>query len=140
VGKTAKYVLESIESHLGPSHREKRFSWARGDVSPKTNRASMLPFDAVWEQHKLIVEVHEDQHRRPNTHFDKPQKLTCSGVHRGIQRKIYDARKKSAAEANGYKVVVIEWSRSKRKSSEDADEVWKILTDTVSGLTGVINL
>jgi len=49
-----------------------------------------LPFDAVWETRKLIVEVDEDQHDEPTPILDKPDVITVSGVHRGQQRRIYD--------------------------------------------------
>lgn len=128
MGRTAKYVLDLVESLLGVSEREKRFAWALGDPSPKTNRRAKLPFDAVWEARKLIVEVDEDQHREATPHFDKPTVMTVSGVHRGEQRKRYDARKRLAAAQHGYRLVAIEWSRSRRqRKAIDLVEIRKLL-------------
>lgn len=128
MGRTAKYVLDLVESLLGPSEREKRFDWALGDASPKTQRLAKLPFDAVWEARKLIIEVDEDQHREATPHFDKPSVTTVSGVHRGDQRKLYDARKRLAAAAQGYQIVTIEWSRSRpQRGIEDLAEIRKRL-------------
>jgi hypothetical protein len=100
VGKTAKYVLDLLDRILGTGEREKCFEWALGDPSPKTLRARRLPFDAVWEARKLIIEIDEDQHNAATPFFDKPHRLTISGVHRGQQRALYDSRKRAAARAN----------------------------------------
>ena len=123
MGKTAKYVLDQIEKLLGPAEREKCFDWARGDLSPKTKRAAHLPFDAVWEARKLIVEIDEDQHGEATPLFDKPDRMTVSGIDRGKQRKLYDDRKRAAARANGYAIVSIQWSRKRKPSDKDLDEL-----------------
>lgn len=111
MGRTETYVVSLLERLLGPVERGKRYEWARGDASPRTGRSAMLPFDAVWEQRLLIIEIDEDQHREATPLFDKPDRLTVSGVHRGEQRRVYDARKRSAAAARGYRFIAIEWSR-----------------------------
>jgi hypothetical protein len=73
VGAIASYVIGLVAELLGEEpEREKTYPWARGDVSAKTGRARQLPFDAVWEARRLIVEVDEDQHRRPVKFWDKP--------------------------------------------------------------------
>jgi hypothetical protein len=108
----ANYVLGLVTAVLGDEpEREKTYPWALGDVSSKTGLARRLPFDAVWEDRRLIVEVDEDQHRRPVPFWDKPHVMTVSGVHRGEQRRLYDARKRAAARAHGYVVVEISWER-----------------------------
>jgi len=103
--------------------RGKRFPWALGDVSAKTGRALQLPFDAVWESRRLIVEVDEDQHRKPAPFFDHPERTTVSGVTRSEQRPLYDERKRSAARREGYRVLVVPWdeSRKVRRRDRDAD-------------------
>jgi very-short-patch-repair endonuclease len=73
----------------------------------------------VWESRKLIVEIDEDQHRKPVEFFDKPEQLTVSGVHRGEQRRIYDARKRAAARKEGYTVIEIPWPRNPPPSWRD---------------------
>jgi len=128
MGRTAQYVLDLVESLLGKAERERRFAWCVGDVSAKTGRRAGLPFDAVWESRKLIVEVDEDQHRKATTHFDKPGKLTVSNVHRGEQRKLYDKHKRDAASKNGYTLVPISWSRrQRRRPDEDTEHVQRLL-------------
>src|SRR3569623_190270 len=128
MGGTAKYVLDLVESLLGASEREKRVDWALGDPSPKTQRRAKLPFDAVWEARKLIIEVDEDQHREPTPHFDKTNVVTVSGVHRGEQRKLYDARKRKEATSRGYMIITVEWSRARpQRKAEDLAEIRKLL-------------
>ena len=129
MGKTANYVITILQTLLGPCEREKRFPWALGDVSPTTHRAMPLPFDAVWESRKLIVEIDEDQHGEATPLFDKPNRLTVSGVHRGEQRRIYDARKRDTAIANGYLIVRVPWSRRRRQAQGDTEEIRTVLED-----------
>jgi hypothetical protein len=134
MGKTATYVLDLLVELLGPCEREKCFDWARGDLSPRTKRSKKLPFDGVWEARKLIIEIDEDQHREATPFFDKPQKVTVSGVHRGQQRALYDARKRSAAKKNGYVVISVAWPRKKkRRPVEDLADLKKRLA--AAGIT-----
>jgi hypothetical protein len=119
---------------LGESpEREKRYLWALGDVSAKTGRAVQLPFDAVWESRRLIAEVDEDQHRKPVAHFDKPGRITVSGVHRGEQRKLYADRKRVAARRQGYMVIEIPWERrpapARRNRAADLEFLRRVLSD-----------
>jgi hypothetical protein len=54
-----------------------------------------------------VVEYRERQHDQPVPHFDKPHRLTISGVHRGRQRAIYDARRDTLIPTHGIRLVVI---------------------------------
>ncbi len=121
MGRTESYVVSLLERLLGPCERGKRYPWARGDASPRSGRSATLPFDAVWEQRKLIVEIDEEQHREPTPLFDR--RSTVSGVSRGEQRRIYDARKRAAAPAHGYYILALEWSRRRRPHPDDLDDV-----------------
>jgi hypothetical protein len=120
MGRIERWVVELCERVLGPRDAVCRFDWALGDPSPRTGRCVRLPFDAVWEERRVIVEVDEDQHRDPSPFFDKPLRMTVSGVHRGEQRRRYDERKRAAARAQGYRLVPIAWERSwPRRDAED---------------------
>ncbi len=120
LGAIANYVIGLVSELLSEEpEREKTYPWALGDLSAKTGRARRLPFDAVWEARRLIVEVDEDQHWRPVAFWDKPQMITVSGVHRGAQRRLYDQRKRAAARAEGYIVVEIPWERRPAPASRD---------------------
>jgi hypothetical protein len=134
VGKVADYVIELLADILGEEpEREARYGWALGDLSQKTGRRVRLPFDAVWESLRLIVEVDEDQHRRAVEFWDKPDRLTVSGVDRGQQRRIYDLRKRAATRENGYRVVEIEWERqpqpAQRNKAADRRRLRALLRD-----------
>ena len=132
MGRTANYVIELLVEILGEEpEREKRFDWALGDVSAKTGRQVTLPFDAVWESRRLIVEVDESQHHEPVEFWDKPDVVTVTGVARGEQRAIYDSRKRNAARAQKYPGVAIPWERrpvpEKRNRVADRARVEAIL-------------
>ena len=103
--RVQRYVTELLVEILGPAEIEKRFEWCRGDSLQAGCRGRTLPFDAVWDSRKLIVEVDERQHGEAVDHFDKPWKLTVSGVHRGEQRRLYDQRKGRHARRRGYKLI-----------------------------------
>ncbi|MFE1439183.1 hypothetical protein [Streptomyces sp. NPDC058739] len=91
-----------------------KFDWLLGD--PGTNgRRVKLPVDAYWPGHELVVEYRELQHDQPMPHFDKPDRLTVSGVHRGEQRTLYDARRDTEIPAHGLRLIVV------RPADLDAD-------------------
>jgi hypothetical protein len=48
----------------------------------------------------VVVEYRELQHDHPVAHFDKPDRLTVSGVHRGVERAHYDARRDEPATSS----------------------------------------
>ncbi len=120
MGRVADYVIGLLDEILdGGVEWEKRYPWALGDRSGKTGRRAQLSFDAVWEARRLVVEVDEDQHRRPVTFWDKPDRLTVSGVDRREQRRIYDVRKRAAARSRVYTLVEIEWERRPAPAKRD---------------------
>ena len=122
MGRVANYVISLLAEVLQEEpEREKRYDWSLGDVSETTGRRARLPFDAVWESRRLIVEVDEDQHHRPVDFWDKPDVVTVSGVHRGEQRRIYDARKRAAAREQGYLVLEIPWERRPEPAKRDRE-------------------
>ena len=101
------YVLDLCDEVLGaPGQRQARFSWLTGDLG-RDGRARTLPVDSYWPQLDLVVEYREIQHDRPVKHFDKPDQLTVSGVHRGLQRALYDQRRDEQIPAHGIRLVVI---------------------------------
>ena|SRR5689334_1943869 len=102
------YVTDLCEAVLGvAASREHKFLWLLGDMSPKTGRQVGLPVDAYWESLGLVVEFQEEQHSEAVKHFDKPEVLTVSGMHRGLQRRLYDERKAQLIPENGLRLVVI---------------------------------
>lgn len=131
------YVTDLCDAVLGvPASREHRFAWLLGDVSPKTGRQVRLPVDAYWESLGLVMEFQEEQHSRPVRHFDKPDVITVSGVHRGVQRQLYDERKAQLIPTHGLRLLVIHKNQFtvRRKHIEpdwvhDMDIVRRLLTE-----------
>lgn len=83
-----------------------------------------------------MVEYREAQHERPVKFFDKPDVLTVSGVHRGVQRALYDARRGTLIPAHGLRLVVIgpanlssnSNGRLRRLHESDIEQVRHLLT------------
>jgi hypothetical protein len=102
------YVLDLCDEVVGsPGLRQHRFEWLVGDLSTTTGRAVRLPVDSYWPEQRLVVEFRESQHFESTPFFDKPDRLTVSGVHRGEQRRRYDALRDSQIPAQGLRLVVI---------------------------------
>lgn len=105
------YVLDLCDEALGSKgRRQHTFEWLKGDPSPKSGNRRTLPVDAYYPSLRLVVEFHEKQHTEAVKHFDKPDVLTVSGVHRGIQRKLYDDRRRELIPARGLSLVIIPMS------------------------------
>jgi hypothetical protein len=106
--KDESYVIDLCEAVLGePASRQHRFDWLLGDLSERTGRRVALPVDAYWPGIELVVEFRESQHYEPTPHFDKPNVLTVSGVHRGLQRKLYDDRREQLIPVHGIRLVIM---------------------------------
>jgi len=101
------YVIDLCDEVLGErARRQHRFDWLLGDPGSAGARAT-LPVDAYYPDHRLVAEYRERQHDEPVAHFDKPDVLTVSGVHRGEQRYIYDRRRDELIPSHGLRLVVI---------------------------------
>lgn len=101
------YVVGLLEDVLGaPALRGHRFDWLRGDPTAR-GRGVPLPVDAYWPAYNLVVEVYERQHDEPVPHFDKVERVTVSGVHRGEQRRIYDQRRRDLLPAHGLTLLIV---------------------------------
>lgn len=125
------YVLDLCDEALGvPGSRQHRFDWLLGDRG-KSGRRVRLPVDGYWAERQLVVEYRELQHDQPNRHFDKPDRLTVSGVHRGLQRAIYDQRRDELIPARGLRLVVI------RPSDLAANKRGRLLRHQVEDLAAV---
>ena len=131
-----EYVLGLCDEALGEvGLRQYRFDWLLGDPG-KTGRRLKLPVDGYWPGASTVVEYREIQHDRPVKHFDKPDVLTISGVHRGVQRALYDARRDTLIPAHGLRLVVIRPSdlsssssrRLRRLHDSDMEEARRLLS------------
>lgn len=102
-----EYVIQLCEEVLGePASRQHRFDWLLGDPGASGRRVR-LPVDAYWQSLQLVVEYRELQHDQPTPFFDKPDRMTVSGVSRGEQRAIYDERRETELPAHGITLRVI---------------------------------
>jgi len=96
------YVIDLCDEVLKlKGSRQHRFDFLRGDANTK------LPIDVYYPRLNLVIEFAEVQHTKPVKHFDKPNVMTVSGVHRGIQRRIYDERKKEVLPRHRIKLIEI---------------------------------
>lgn len=101
------YVIDLCDELLGmQGSRQHRFTWLVGDPGVD-GRPRPLPVDAYYEMHRLVVEYRELQHDAAVAFFDKPDRLTVSGVHRGEQRRIYDQRRDLLIPEHGLRLWVI---------------------------------
>ena len=101
------YVLNLCDRVLGEvGSRQHRFAWLVGDPG-RLGRRVRLPVDCYWPLANLVVEYRERQHGQSVPHFDKPERLTVSGVHRGIQRALYDARRDECIPQHGIRLVIV---------------------------------
>lgn len=101
------YVIDLCDHLFGlPASRQHQFHWLLGDPGVD-GRRRRLPVDAYYEALALVVEYREQQHDRPIPFFDKQDRLTVSGVHRGEQRRIYDRRRDELIPQHGLRLWVI---------------------------------
>jgi hypothetical protein len=104
------YVLDLCDDVLGRiGLRQHRFDFLLGDPNAQ-GKCAKLPVDSYYPELNLVIEYKEQQHTKPNKHFDKPDLFTVSGVHRGEQRKIYDQRRLEVLPKQGIRVVEISYS------------------------------
>lgn len=103
--KDEQYVIDICDKILGEdSIRQHKFDFLTGDPNERGISAK-LPVDAFYPSLKLVIEYRERQHTESVNHFDKPDKLTISGVHRGLQRKIYDERRRKILPTHGINLM-----------------------------------
>ncbi len=132
------YVIDLFDEILGvKASRQQTFDFLRGDPGRNGRQGRKLPVDAYYTSLNLVVEYRERQHTEEVKHFDKPDKMTVSGVHRGEQRKIYDQRRRDTLPKHGIKLVEIsyddfQYDQQKkiiRNKSDDINTVKKILAE-----------
>lgn len=105
--KDQEYVVDLCDGILGErALREHRFDWLLGDPNRRGVRAR-LPVDAFYPQHRLVIEYWESEHDISSAFFDKRDRLTVSGVHRGEQRARYDQRRQHEVPCHGLTLVII---------------------------------
>lgn len=120
------YVIDLCDEILGrPSRRHHRFAFLHGDAG------TPLPVDAYYPDLMLVVEYRERQHTQSVPHFDKPHRMTVSGVHRGEQRRLYDQRRRDVLPQWGIQLVEIDYSELNHRSNG------RLTTDRPADLTAI---
>lgn len=108
--KDEHYVLDLCDKVLGIiSYRQHKFDFLLGDPN-KRGVTAKLPVDSYYEDLNLVVEYRERQHTESVNFFDKPNKMTVSGVHRGEQRKIYDERRREILPKHKIDLIEISYT------------------------------
>jgi hypothetical protein len=111
------YIIGLCDDVLGEiGLRGHRFDFLRGD--PGKRASVRLPVDAFYESRNLVIEYYEPQHSKAVPHFDKPNKITVSGVSRRKQREIYDQRRLTVLPQHGVAVIVLRYISSQRTLRE----------------------
>jgi hypothetical protein len=104
------YVIDLFDKVLGQEGlRQYRFDFLLGD-SGKNEKQTRLPVDVYYPTLNMVVEYKEYQHSNEVKFFDKPDKITVSGVSRGEQRKIYDKRRLEVLPQHGIKLIEISYT------------------------------
>lgn len=108
--KDEQYILDLCDKVLGlSSSRQHKFDFLLGDPNSK-GIATKLPVDSFYEELNLVVEYRERQHTESVNFFDKPNRMTVSGVYRGEQRKIYDERRREILPKHQINLVEISFT------------------------------
>jgi hypothetical protein len=105
------YVISLCDETLGVAAiRQHKFDFLLGDVG-KNGQRRRLPVDAYYPDFQLVVEYREKQHMEAVSFFDKPNRMTISGVHRGQQRVLYDQRRREVLPQHGIQLVEFSFLR-----------------------------
>jgi len=125
------YVIDLCDEALKlKASREHRFDFLLGDPG-KHGHCTKLPVDAYYESLLLVIEYRERQHTDQVKHFDKPDIMTVSGVHRGEQREIYDQRRRDELPKRDITLIEISYS------TFDFDSRKKIVRNHASDLSAI---
>jgi hypothetical protein len=142
LSKDENYVLNLCDEVLGLTcSRQHQFDFLRGDKNLR-GTATKLPVDGYYEELKLAIEYHERQHTDEVNFFDKPDRITISGVHRGEQRKLYDERRRETLPKYGIALIEFSYSdfshdkqkRIIREQKHDIEIVGKKLNNYINRL------
>lgn len=129
--KDEEYIIDLCDKILGEnSLRQHKFDFLIGDPNERGISAK-LPIDAYYPSLKLVVEYRERQHTESVKHFDKPDRITVSGVHRGEQRKIYDERRREILPKYGINLIEISYTDFRYNSQKRIIRDMKADTATV---------
>ena len=125
------YVLDICDEILRKTgSRQHSFHFLCGD------RGTRLHVDIFYQDIKLVIEYREKQHYKDVTFFDKPDKMTASGVPRNIQRRIYDKRREEVLPKNGIEIVIIPYFELDSKNNGKLNRNYEYDKSVISRLLG----
>jgi hypothetical protein len=102
------YIIDLCDELLGtPALRQHRFDFLRGDAT-SGKQGTKLPVDAYYPDHQLVVEYRERRHAEAVPIMDR--RMTVSGVDRGMQRAIYDQRRREVFPRHGIELVGLSYA------------------------------
>lgn len=109
--KDEDYIIDLCDAILGiKASRQHRFDFLLGDLHSNGVTRTKLPVDAYYASKNLVIEFHERQHTEAVSHFDKPNKMTVSGVYRGKQRAKYEQLRRDLLPEHGIQLVELDYS------------------------------
>ncbi len=135
------YIINLCDEILGQNaSRQHTFNFLVGDLHKDGVTRTKLPLDAYYEELNMVVEFLEKQHTEEVSHFDKPDRVTVSGVSRGEQRKIYDQRRRIVLKNKEIDLVEVDYSlfeidnnkKLLRNKENDILVLSQLLTDYIS--------
>jgi hypothetical protein len=101
------WIIDICDRLLGEkSCRQHRFRFLMGLPSLATGRRSMLPVDAYYPSHGLVIEYHERQHSRSVSFWNR---VTSCGLTRDAQRQHYDNLRREELPKHGIKLIVLDY-------------------------------
>lgn len=128
-----EYVIDLCDEVLCErALRQPRFPWLLGDAGLRGARVQ-LPVDAYYRDHRIVVEYRERQHYVRTPFFDRRQ--TVSGVGRGEQRRVYDARREREIPEHGLRLVVI---RSSDLRCDGRGRLLRVRPNDLSTVRGIL--
>lgn len=114
--------------------RQHKFGFLLGDYHKDGFTRSVLPVDAYYQDHNLVIEYKESYHTESAEASGQREKRTISGVGLSEQRKIYAERKRSGLKSNKINLLEIQYSsfecNSEKRLIRDQEkdvEVLKVL-------------
>jgi hypothetical protein len=131
-GSDEHYVINLCDELLQEqASRQHKFGFLLGDYHKDGKSKTVLPVDAYYQGHNLVIEFMERQHTEAVDIFDKSDRMTVSGVGRSEQRKIYEERRKKGLKANDIHLIEVDYSAfscdSKKKLIRDKGKDMKVL-------------
>jgi hypothetical protein len=109
--KDEDYIIDLCDEILGvKASRQHRFDFLVGDLHSNGISRTKLPVDAYYAPKNLVIEFHERQHTEAVSHFDKPHKMTVSGVDRGKQRAKYEQLRRDVLPEHGITLLELDYS------------------------------